>query len=382
MPTDAPSSLTWRTQSKIHYLDYDKILLTALVILHHVSITYGAPGGWYYKQPTTDAMAKIGLTLLVATNQSFFMGLFFLLSSYFIEPSYQRKGDQKFILDRLKRLGIPLVFYSLVLSPVMNFLVYRYGHHHQVTFLQFLAGYDNWIDPGVLWFVAALLLFNVVYVLFRPRYSLPDALKLPSRSSILWFAVAVGLISFLVRLIFPVGWVLHPVGFQLCYFPQYVAFFAIGIVAQQNHWLDQLSLQLGKQFFRIALVMVFMVFPLLFIVTTKLALPMSSFNGGWNGQSLVLCLWEQITGISISIALLSYSRHHWNVSNVFFNTFARSTYSTYILHPLIVIGLSVLLADVSIEPLIKLLIVAPLSIILSFIVGKLVLKLPGADKIL
>lgn len=63
---------------------------------------------------------------------------------------------------------------------------------------------------------------------------------------------------------------------------------------------------------------------------------MFNFNGGLNGQSLVLCLWEQITGRSICVALLSYSKYHWNVKSTFLNTLARSTYSTYILHPLVV----------------------------------------------
>ncbi len=385
MPLNAPSVLPEKAQSKIYYLDYAKVLLTVLVILHHVSITYGAPGGWYFRQPTSQEWAKVILTLFVATNQAFFMGLFFLLSSYFIEPSYRRKGAKKFVLDRLKRLGIPLVFYSLVLSPLMNFLVYRYGHHHQVTFPEFIAGYDNWIDPGVLWFTAALLLFNLVYVLYviaRSGSLLPPTLRFPSTVSILTFAVAVGLISFLVRLVFPVGWILRPLGFQLCYFPQYIAFFIIGIVAQQNHWLDQLSPRLGKPFLKIALATVFVIFPLLFIVTTKLALPMSNFNGGWNGQSLVLCLWEQLTGLSICLTLLSYSKHHWNVKNTFLNALSRSSYSTYILHPLVVIGLSLLLVEMPTEPLIKLLIVAPLSVVLSFCIGKLAVKIPGADAIL
>ncbi len=86
--------------AKINYLDYTRVVLTLLVILHHVCITYGAPGGWYFRQPTTQLAARFGLTLFVATNQSFFMGLFFLLSAYFVEPAYQRKGAAGFMASR------------------------------------------------------------------------------------------------------------------------------------------------------------------------------------------------------------------------------------------------------------------------------------------
>lgn len=38
---------------KIYYLDNLKVLLTGLVVMHHSFVTYGAPGGWYYKEATT-----------------------------------------------------------------------------------------------------------------------------------------------------------------------------------------------------------------------------------------------------------------------------------------------------------------------------------------
>ena len=282
MPTIASSPLINTAQSKIRYLDYTRILLTILVILHHVCITYGAPGGWYYRQPATQAWAQFGLTLFVATNQSFFMGLFFLLSAYFVGPSFQRKGMTAFVQDRLKRLGIPLVFYSLILSPILNFLVYRYGQHQRATFWQFLTGYDDWIDFGVLWFVAALLVFSLIYVVLRQRYSLHYSVKLPSMSGVLLFAIAVGLVSFLVRLVFPIGWVLPLLGFQLSYFPQYIAFFAVGVLAHQNKWFDQLSIQEGKRFGWLALVFVGIGFPLLLAIATKLQFSIVNFSGGWN----------------------------------------------------------------------------------------------------
>ena len=39
------------------------------------------------------------------------MGLYFMLSSYLAPRSFDRKGAASFAIDRLKRLGIPLLFY-------------------------------------------------------------------------------------------------------------------------------------------------------------------------------------------------------------------------------------------------------------------------------
>jgi peptidoglycan/LPS O-acetylase OafA/YrhL len=130
-------------KAKIAYIDHLKVLAITLVVLHHTFITYGAPGSWYFRQPSNLLAAKFLMTVFVATNQSFFMGFFFFLSALFVMPSYDRKGAGKFISDRLKRLGIPLIFYSLVLSPVLNYMVehYGYGRHH--SFFEYMSGYGH-----------------------------------------------------------------------------------------------------------------------------------------------------------------------------------------------------------------------------------------------
>ena len=72
------------SSSKINYIANLRVLLTILVILHHTCITYGATGGWYYYDKTSDETATMFMTLFVAVNQSFFMGFFFFLSALFI----------------------------------------------------------------------------------------------------------------------------------------------------------------------------------------------------------------------------------------------------------------------------------------------------------
>ena len=186
-------------KAKIFYIDNLRVLLTILVVMHHTFITYGAPGGWYFTDKTTNETALILMTLFVATNQAFFMGFFFFLSALFTEPSYEKKGAaKKFIADRLKRLGIPLLFYSFILSPIMNFLVYKFGYGKQANFFQYLGGYDDWIDPGVLWFVAALLLFTLIYVVIKKLTTKTDhkTYAFPNNRTIFIVCIIVGRYKF------------------------------------------------------------------------------------------------------------------------------------------------------------------------------------------
>lgn len=368
---------------KIFYIDNLKVLLTILVILHHCFITYGAPGGWYYTQKSTQAGALIPMTMFVAINQAFFMGFFFFLSAYFIGPSYNRKGPARFIGDRLLRLGVPLLFYSFVLSPVLSYLIYYFAGGHHITYLQYLGGFDGWIDFGVLWFVAALLLFTLAYVLWRvfTKESLSNKLVTPSAGSIVLFAIMVGVISFLVRTIFPVGWVLKPLGFQPAHFSQYIALFILGLTAYKNNWFDNLSLQTGKRMAWLVVLLI-LLFPVFYVIKQKFDMPLDWYSGGWHWQSLLYAVWEQLIGFSIITALLCYGKKLWNKSSAFMAKLSRYTFAVYIFHPLLIISLSVALRNWGIEPALKLLVVGPLAVLGSFLLASVLVLVPGVKKVI
>lgn len=381
--TITPAITTNSKNTKIGYIDNLKVILTVLVVMHHTFITYGAPGGWYYAEKTTHQAALIPMTLFVAINQSFFMGFFFFLSACFTESSYQKKGAARFIGDRLIRLGIPLVFYSLILSPVLSYLVYRFGDGHHITYLQYLGGFHSWIDFGVLWFVAALLLFSLMYVLlmFVFKNSSGGVPKQPGSLSVILFAAALAAGSYFVRWIFPVGWILKPVGFQLGHFVQYVALFAIGIVASRGQWLSKVSYKMGKGFATIVLVMIIVMFPLLYYVVTVSKSPIAALYGNGDWQSLMYAFWEQFTGIFIIAALLGIARQKWNNQPSFFKKLSRLTFCVYIFHPLVLILLSLLLKPWGADPAVKLLVVAPSGVIGSFLLAALLVKVPGVKAV-
>ena len=311
------------------------------------------------------------------------MGFFFFLSAYFVPGSYNKKGAARFVRDRLVRLGIPLVFYSFVLSPVLIYLVYYFAEGHHITFIQFLGGFHDWIDFGVLWFIAALLLFTLVYVLWRmvSKKSLSKPLAAPSSRMILGFAAAVGIVSFLVRIAFPIGWILHPVGFQLAYFSQYVALFILGLVASKNDWLDAFPYNTGKRFARYApRLLSFLV--VIFILEKVAGTPPAWFTGGFHWQQLLYAVWEQLLGFSIIVALLTYGKKLWNKSSPLMAKLSRNAFAVYIFHPLVLIALALSLRNWDVDPALKFLVVAPLGIVGSFLLASVITSIPGVRKII
>lgn len=372
-----------RTANQMIYVDNIKVLLTILVVLHHTFIAYSSSDGWYYNEPTSIKGAKLIMTMFVSVNQSFFMGFFFLLAAYFTGASYNRKVPSRFVKDRLIRLGIPLVFYSLILTPFMCYLVYYFGKGGHVGIMEYLSGYDSWIDPGVTWFIAALLLFTLIYVVIRRLFNIGFNGKLaaPGLSRILQFAFGLGIISFVLRIIFPVGFVLKPLGFQLGHFPQYVALFIVGLLAAKNKWFDQLPDKLGMQLKRSAYLCL-LFFPVFFVIALKLNTPVAYFSGGFHLQALIYAIWEQWIGISILTALLINGKKRWNNASKLSGQLARSSFAVYIFHPLIIVVITLAFRNLQIDGAVKLLMVAPLTVLFSFLFGSLIILIPGVKKIM
>ena len=53
------------------------------------------------------------------------MGLLFLFAGYFVAPAFDSKGAARFLRDRAIRLGIPSLFFMLVIHPVTVYWLLR-----------------------------------------------------------------------------------------------------------------------------------------------------------------------------------------------------------------------------------------------------------------
>jgi hypothetical protein len=57
-----------------------RVVLTALVILHHTAITYGGSGSWFYREVRDGGSpTSVLLTVFCAVNQSFFFKALLML---------------------------------------------------------------------------------------------------------------------------------------------------------------------------------------------------------------------------------------------------------------------------------------------------------------
>ncbi len=159
---------------RLFFIDHLRTALVILVVLHHVALVYGASlqGYYYVDPPFGQPLAFQALLVFALVNQAWFMGAFFLLAGYFTPGSVDRKGPGPFLRDRLVRLGIPLLLFYFVLSPI-SFLGYYLmpveltGRTAPLNWQSFWRAYPDLIGLGPLWFVAMLLVFSIGYAAWR-----------------------------------------------------------------------------------------------------------------------------------------------------------------------------------------------------------------------
>ncbi len=373
-------------KARLFFIDNIRVFLTILVIMHHLAITYGAIGSWYYQDPNRDMFASIVLSILVATNQAFFMGFFFLLSGYFTPGSYDRKCGRTFLWERFLRLGIPLLVYDLVLDPLVIYTSLA-GSLHE-SYWSFYGAFllnGKMIGDGPVWFIEALLYFAVLYALWRwltrKRTGIIRAggKKLPTFRSILLFILALAIVTFVVRLCWPLN-TYQPLGFQLAEFAQYISLFVIGLIAYRRNWFLRLPDAMGKVWLGIA-VGAIPVLPIIVIATGAVG-HADLFEGGLHWQALLYALWESVVCVGLCIGLLVLFRKRFNTQGKVGKALSASAYTVYLIHPLIIVPLAYAARTIELYPLLKFALVVFIAVPLCFFVGYFVRKLPLARKIL
>ena len=165
-PTEkSPVQAATGETSRLFFIDYLRASLVILVVLHHVALVYGAGAPFYYVEPPINGpLTFLVLLVFILVNQSWFMGAFFLFSGYFAPGSFDRKGPGSFLKDRLLRLGIPLIIFYFVLSPISSIGYWQMpASLTGITTPLTWQAYPHLLGMGPLWFVAMLLIFDFGY---------------------------------------------------------------------------------------------------------------------------------------------------------------------------------------------------------------------------
>jgi len=159
---------TMQTSSRQAYLDWLRIMAIAGVLFFHSAMPFVAEDGWHIKNKETSY-------LLLEFNfwlSRFRMPLLFFISGTVTYFMLKKRTGGSFILLRLRRLLVPLVFGMLVIVPPQVYME-RLTQGFTGNFADF---YSSVFTTGAypkgnmswhhLWFIAYLFIYDVVFAYF------------------------------------------------------------------------------------------------------------------------------------------------------------------------------------------------------------------------
>ncbi|HZE38235.1 MAG TPA: acyltransferase family protein [Stackebrandtia sp.] len=360
------------------FIDNLRIVLTAMVVLHHAALTYSHIPLWYYTETGSGSSGYL-LDALVAVDQMFFMGFFFMISGYFVPSSFDRKGAGGFLRGRLVRLGVPLLLFALVIRPIVTFNDYLANWVHKAAYPVYYI--LSW-DPGPMWFVEVLLVFCLGYTLLRRRASAPPAAVEPDAASpaahrpSLWaalgFVAALSVVTWLWRIAVPLSAYIPVLGLpSAAFLPQYLGLFVVGALAFRRGWFSRISRRTTWW----ALVAAVVCLPAYVVVLASGTGP--AF--GW--RALVGSALECGFAVGIITFLMGLFQRRFNRQRAFGTFLSRNAFGVYFLHPLILVGLGYALSGWQAPAFAKFAALAALGLPLCWAAASLLRRLPGARRV-
>lgn len=404
MPSDAPAAPFFHAPSpaptpapeRLLFIDNLRWFAIVLVVMLHLWVTYGPVGSWYYSEfQATGRRLDLPTTLLFfflcAATQAWFMGLLFLIAGYFVPPALAAKGPRRFVRDRLHRLGLPALLFMLVLHPLT---VTIHNAFLGEPPLHTLAGYPRYLYTfrfvgcsGPLWFALALLIFSLIAARLRPLApsSPPPAIPAspclastpPLNRAAALLVVALGLGSFLVRLVQPIG--TSVVNMQLCFFPQYIVLFILGMKAHRLDLLRRIPSALGMRWFKAAL---FAGIPLWCIMGLAGGTDFSPYAGGAHWQAAAYAFWEAFICVGVCLGMIVLFRERFNCQGPLAAFMSQNAFGVYVTHAPVLVLVTMAVRGLALHPALKCALMSALLVPLCFGVSRLCRRLPLLGRIL
>jgi surface polysaccharide O-acyltransferase-like enzyme len=378
------------SKGRLDFVDNLRWVMIVLVVSMHAAVTYSHLGSWYFMEdpkPSTLVMAVFATYQICL--QAFFMGLLFLLAGYFVPRAFDRKGFADFVRDRVIRLGLPSFFFMLIVHPVTVYWLLRdFVEHSRPSlghaYLPYLTSGRFLSGSGPMWFALALLFFSLVYggirlVSNRPPRNDPEA-PLPRHGQIIGLALLMGLCSFLVRIIQPMG--TNILNMQLCFFSQYILLFVVGIYAWRRNWLLRIPYAFGMRWLAAALSAGMVAWGTLvyFLLKTHSE---DKLGGGLTWQSAAYCFWESFFCVGVCLGLVVLFREKFNWQGKVTRWLSDNCFSVYVFHTPLLIAVTLCLRGFDAPKLVKFLCAAGLGVAVTYLASSLIFRrIPFLKRIL
>lgn len=135
-------------------IDWIRVIAIFLLIIYHSAICFQPWGGFIGF--ITNAQAWTSLWTPMTMLNIWRIPLLFYVSGMGLFLAMQNRNLKQVLIDRLKRIGLPLLFGSIAIVPLHTLLLQRY-YNREMAYLP---------NMGHLWFLGNILLYVIILTTF------------------------------------------------------------------------------------------------------------------------------------------------------------------------------------------------------------------------
>jgi Acyltransferase family len=348
-------------------IDNLKAVLVAWVIAGHAFLGYAAMGGWPYDEvaeTTLPRTLELGLEVVIGPTALFVIGTFFFLSGLLAPRSLAQHGPAGFARQRLLRLGLPWLLFTLFIWPLVMWAAHR-AAGYPLPIWQALQARQPFLDSGPLWFVQILLYVSLAHALlswgfqrhdFHPRVAF----------TLIMTAVAIAAASFIVRLWFPAR-SQQVLDLHVWQWPQCIGLYVLGVLFAGQNWAERVPRRVARGGGIAVLIAIAVGGGVMAILgISDLKRDDGPFLGGWHWQALALDVIEATLVVGGSIWLLAWAQRWLTSRAVKLTRLSRSAYLAYLLQVPVLIGLEIAGRSLGWPAALKAVVVAAFAVAGSF----------------
>lgn len=372
------------------YVDNLKVLLIAAIIGGHAVAGYSEFEFWPYSEMNEVELSAVtqGLVMwVVGPLVLVLIPLLFLVAGLLAPGSVDRHGPSGYARARLLRLGIPFVFYVVLVQPLVMYPVHPPGETPGSYWGEFVGAGDQTLDTGPLWFVGTLLIFSLGYAAWAAVVGQGRGRRTARALDVgrlLLLTLPVAGATYLIRVVVPFGEANKGVSLNVWEWPACLTLFVLGIVASRRGWLDEVP---DLQWRRARAVALAGLVGMVAFVGAVVALGVDEdqwWGGSWHWASLGWSFFEVIVGIFGATWVLGSAQRHLNRSLRWIGpAVSRSAYGAFMLQTPVLIGLAFALRAVPLPAELKALALAVAAVVTSFGLARVLIeRVPGMHRVL
>lgn len=337
----------------MYYLDWIRVFIVLILIPFHCSVSFSHIGKAYVY---TNEPVNSFLYILISD----FFNLWFMRTLFFISgiAAYlSLKSKRRFLMSKIKRLFIPVMFTLLVIGPLSGYFIHLKEGTNTVSFLKYYPSFftepTKYLFWGHMWycvylFAFSLILLPVLSLLKKQAKVINYVNKKLSRGGFIFLpSIIIILSEFLLRPHFPGYQKLIGDWANVCV---YTSFFILGFIIGDNKSVYKNIT--GK----------YIIFLAIALISTTLFIYIKRGESLSEYKNFINIIWG-LSAYSWTMAVIGIGQKFLNFKSQLLEYLSKTSFSFYLFHYLIVTVFNWIFLKINMHHIFKWI----SSIVLSFI---------------